>query len=124
VASLLVVGLAGFLGLMLTEHGNAGASRPATGPPPAVSATALNSYVNAIEAVRLPVNQLLEQADPILDGYREHRITPAVAAQQMGTLEQRFAGYLMQMNPSSMQSRMAWAPGHPGAGQRRPGPRQ
>ncbi len=96
-ASLLVVGLAGFLGLMLAEHGNAGASRPATGPPPAISATALNSYVNAVEAVRLPVNQLLEQADPNLDGYREHRITPAVAAQQMGTLEQRFAGYLIQM---------------------------
>ena len=82
---------------MLAEHGNAGASRPATGPSPAISATALNSYVNAVEAVRLPVNQLLEQADPILDGYREHRITPAVAAQRMGTLEQRFAAYLMQM---------------------------
>ncbi len=97
VGSLLAVGLVGFLVLMLAGHGNVGASRPATGPSPAISAAALNSYVNAAEAVRLPVNQLLEQADPILDGYREHRITPAVAAQQMGALEQRFAAYLVQM---------------------------
>ena len=96
-ASLLAVGLVGFLGLMLAGHGNAGASRAAAGPSPAISAAALNSYVNAVEAVRLPVNQLLEQADPILDGYREHHITPALAAQRMGALEQRFAAYLVQM---------------------------
>lgn len=91
------MGLVSFLGLMLAGHGNAGASRAAAGPSPAISAAALNSYVNAAEAVRLPVNHLLEQADPILDGYREHHITPAVAAQRMGALEQRFAAYLVQM---------------------------
>jgi hypothetical protein len=32
---------------MLAEHGDAGASRPATGPSPAISAAALNSYLDA-----------------------------------------------------------------------------
>jgi len=43
--------------------------------------------------VRLPVNALLEDADPILGGLRDHTVTPEQASQRMGDLEERFAGY-------------------------------
>jgi hypothetical protein len=63
-----------------------------------VSATELRAYVNQIEAVRLPVNDLLEDADPILDAYHDKTITPAQASTRMSALEQRFAGYLLTVN--------------------------
>ncbi len=44
---------------------------------PAISAGQLRGYLTAVEAVRLPVNRLLDEADPILDAYHGHRITPA-----------------------------------------------
>jgi hypothetical protein len=65
---------------------------------PTVSAGQLRSYVTAVEAVRLPVNHLLDQADPILDAYREHRITPAVAAERIGGLEEEFAALTVKMD--------------------------
>jgi hypothetical protein len=71
---------------------------------PSVSASAVRSYVAQIERVRLPVNRLLNGADPILDAYHDHDITPAVASQEMGKLEEHFAHYLSQVNainPSS-----------------------
>jgi hypothetical protein len=48
-----------------------------------------------VERVRLPVNQLLLGADPILDGFRAHTITPRAAGDQMSALEQRFASYVV-----------------------------
>ena len=63
-----------------------------------VSAAELQSYVKQIEAVRLPVNDLLEGADPILDAYHEKKITPAVASGRMSALEQRFAQYTVDVN--------------------------
>ena len=60
-----------------------------------VSASELRAYVQQVEAVRLPVNDLLEGADPILDAYHDKTITPAVASTRMSALEQRFAGYLL-----------------------------
>ena len=45
-----------------------------------VSATELRAYVSQIEAVRLPVNDLLEGADPILEAYHDKTITPAQAS--------------------------------------------
>jgi hypothetical protein len=63
----------------------------------AISAGQLRDYVTAVEAVRLPVNQLLNQADPILDAYHDHRITPAVASARMGAMEQEFAGLAVEM---------------------------
>jgi hypothetical protein len=71
------------------------AGAPATA---AISAGQLGSYVTAVEAVRLPVNQLLSQADPILDAYRDHRITPAAAAQRMSEMEQEFAALAVAMD--------------------------
>ena len=60
-------------------------------------AKALRSYLAQIEPLRLSVNQLLEQADPILSAYREHRITPQQAEQRFDQLERRFAAYTEQI---------------------------
>jgi hypothetical protein len=73
----------------------AASGRPAS---PAISAGQLRDYVSAVEAVRLPVNQLLDQADPILDAYHDHRITPAVASARMGAMEQQFAALTVEMD--------------------------
>ena len=101
------MGLMGLPGLLVAGCGNPGtarfappvaAARPAS---PGVTAAALNSYVSAVEAIRLPVNRLLGQADPIIEAYHDHRISPSAAAQQMGTLEQQFAMYLLQIQAIS-----------------------
>lgn len=58
---------------------------------------ALQDYVARVEAIRLPVNELLDEADPILSAYNEHRIGPAEAHRRFGALERRFAGYAVQI---------------------------
>jgi hypothetical protein len=63
----------------------------------AVSASDLNSYVAAVEKVRLPVNDLLDDADPILNAYKDHKITPRQASKRFNAMEERFAGYALQM---------------------------
>jgi hypothetical protein len=63
-----------------------------------VSATALRSYLRSVEPIRLGVNRLLEDADPILDAYREHFIDPRQAAAAMDRLERRFASYTVDVN--------------------------
>jgi hypothetical protein len=63
-------------------------------------------YVAAVEKVRLPVNSLLNGADPILDAYHDKRITPAQASQQMGAMESKFAAFTLDMqeiDPSNRQ---------------------
>jgi hypothetical protein len=99
------VGAAGAVLLLATACARSPASSPASPASPAgaaaasaaISAGQLRSYVSAVEAVRLPVNQLLNQADPILDAYHDHRITPAVAAARMGAVEQEFAALAVEM---------------------------
>ena len=46
----------------------------------------------------MSVNDLLEGADPILEGYRAHRLSGAQAAVAMGHLEQGFAEYMVEIN--------------------------
>jgi hypothetical protein len=58
---------------------------------------ALEDYVAKVEAIRLPVNELLDQADPILGAYGEQRISPAEAHKRFGALERAFAGYTVQI---------------------------
>jgi hypothetical protein len=99
------VGAAGVVLLLATACASSPAAAPAapraalTAPSAAaaISAGQLRDYVTAVEAVRLPVNQLLNQADPILDAYHDHRITPAVASARMGALEQEFAALAVKM---------------------------
>lgn len=57
----------------------------------------LASYFTEVEPIRLGVNRLLDGADPILDAYREHRISSTVAWRRMNTLEDRFAAYAVQI---------------------------
>lgn len=53
----------------------------------------LRLYLAQVEPIRLAVNRLLQGADPILAGYRVHRLRPAAAAARMDALERRFAQY-------------------------------
>jgi hypothetical protein len=62
-----------------------------------VPAKALRAYIAQVEKVRLPVNSLLETADPILNGYQAGTITPDNASDELGDLEERFAHYLLAM---------------------------
>jgi hypothetical protein len=67
-------------------HSGAGDARPA-----------LAAYLRQVEPIRLAVNRLLGQADPILRAYHDHRDSPAAAARRMGRLERRFAAYTVQV---------------------------
>jgi hypothetical protein len=57
----------------------------------------VRSYVTAVEKVRLPVNDLLEGADPIFDDLHDKKITPQQASDRFDALERRFAGYLVMV---------------------------
>jgi hypothetical protein len=61
-----------------------------------VSAQDLTSYVAAVQRIRLPVNQLLERADPILNAYHRHRISPLRASHRFARLEGKFAAFALQ----------------------------
>jgi hypothetical protein len=96
-----------------TTAGLTTSSPNATGTSGAPSAAAVRAYVVQVEPVRLGVNQLLLGADPILDGFRAHTITPQAAGDQMSALEQRFATYLVTMeaiDPSNAVLRKLNAP--------------
>lgn len=80
IGGLLAVGLAGCGG---------GSNQP--------SAAQLDSYVAAVEKVRLPVNDLLEGADPIFEDLHDKKITPQQASDRFDALERTFAGYLVKM---------------------------
>jgi hypothetical protein len=64
---------------------------------PARERQALRSYVSQIEPLRLGVNRLLDGADPILGGYREHRLSAAEAQRMLDRLERRFATYMQRV---------------------------
>jgi len=59
--------------------------------------SALRSYLQQVEPIRLAVNRLLDTADPILEALREHRITAVQAALRMSQLERRFAAYTVDI---------------------------
>ena len=99
VGTLGVLGLATALIAGCAATASSGGHRAASGTnaTQAVSAADLRAYVAQVEDVRLPVNQLLEGADPILNGTHDHTITPAQASQRMDALERAFAGYTVAM---------------------------
>lgn len=66
-----------------------------------VAAGDLRAYLASVEPLRLGVNHLLDGADPILDGWREHRMTGGQAAAAMGALEKRFAAYAVDVGALS-----------------------
>ncbi len=61
------------------------------------TAAALTGYIAAVEPIRLGVNTLLNGADPIISGWKAHKLTDAQASAQMGTLEEAFAGFTVDM---------------------------
>jgi hypothetical protein len=70
--------------------------------------TALAGYLRQVEPVRLAVNRLLNEADPIISAYRSGRLSPARAALRMEGLERRFADYTIDVaaiTPATAQLR-------------------
>jgi hypothetical protein len=87
-AARVLVGAACAVGLgSLAACGVAGQRTASSAAPGA----ALEAYLARIEPLRLGVNALLGGADPILEGYRSGRLSPARAGARMDTLERRFA---------------------------------
>jgi hypothetical protein len=76
----------------------AACGQPGTPPGQAATAADLKAYLAAVEPIRLGVNQLLNGADPILDGYRSRKLTGAQASVKMGVLEESFATYTVEIN--------------------------
>jgi len=82
--------------LAVGATGCGGGSGGGSGPG-SVPAADVRAYVDAVQQVRLPVNDLLLGADPITSAYRERRITPLQAAHRMDRLEESFASYLLKV---------------------------
>lgn len=53
----------------------------------------VDAYLTRIEPIRLGVNRLLDDADPILSAYRDHQLGARAARRRMAALERRFAVY-------------------------------
>ena len=66
--------------------------------PSATTGAELRAYLATVEPIRLAVNQLLNDADPVLEGYRDKKLTGAQASIRMGALEQTFATYTVDIN--------------------------
>ena len=80
--------------IALCTVGLAGCARAARpGPHPARLRSAIAAYIRQVEPIRLAVDRLLGQADPILAAYHDHDASPAQAGRRMGRLERRFAAY-------------------------------
>jgi hypothetical protein len=58
---------------------------------------ALQDYVAQVQPIRLGINELLDRADPILEGYADGDLTAAQAKRRMGGLESRAAQYAVQI---------------------------
>ena len=58
---------------------------------------ALEDYVAAVQPIRLGINDLLDQADPILEGYNDGDLTAAQAERRMGRLERGAADYAVRI---------------------------
>jgi hypothetical protein len=58
---------------------------------------ALEEYVAAVQPIRLGINELLDEADPILEGYNEGDLSAAQAERGMGRLERGTAAYAVRI---------------------------
>jgi hypothetical protein len=105
VRSLVLIGLCA-VGLA----GCAAAVQPRSGRTP--PRAAIETYLRQVEPIRLAVNRLLGQADPILEAYHDHDASPAQAGRRMGQLERRFAAYTVEVaaiEPAAAQLRVLQA---------------
>jgi hypothetical protein len=58
---------------------------------------ALEDYVAKVQPIRLGINELLDRADPILEGYRDGDLSAAQAERRMGRIERGAARYAVQI---------------------------
>jgi hypothetical protein len=58
---------------------------------------ALEAYVAEVQPIRLGINELLDQADPILEGYRDGELSPRQAQRRFEAIERGVAGYAVQI---------------------------
>jgi hypothetical protein len=58
---------------------------------------ALEDYVAAVQPIRLGINELLDQADPVLEGYRDGHLSAAQAERRMGRIERGAAAYAVKI---------------------------
>jgi hypothetical protein len=57
----------------------------------------LEGYVAAVQPIRLGINELLDRADPVLEGYRDGDLSAAQAERRMGRLERGTADYAVKI---------------------------
>jgi hypothetical protein len=58
---------------------------------------ALEDYVAKVQPIRLGINELLDEADPILEGYRDGDLSAAQAGRRLGRIERGTAAYAVQI---------------------------
>jgi hypothetical protein len=58
---------------------------------------ALEDYVGAVQPIRLGINELLDRADPILEGYADGDLSAAEARRRLGRLERGVARYAVRI---------------------------
>jgi hypothetical protein len=58
---------------------------------------ALEDYVAKVQPIRLGINELLDRADPILEGYRDGDLAVAQARRRLGRIERGAAGYAVRI---------------------------
>lgn len=58
---------------------------------------ALEDYVAKVQPIRLGINELLDKADPVLEGYRDGDLSAAQAERRMGRIERGAAGYAVRI---------------------------
>jgi hypothetical protein len=58
---------------------------------------ALEVYVAKVQPIRLGINELLDRADPILEGYRDGDLSVAQARRRLGRIERGVAEYAVRI---------------------------
>jgi hypothetical protein len=70
----------------------------------------LQDYVAHVQPIRLGINELLDRADPILEGYAKGDLSPAEARRRLGRIERGVADYavrIAQVQPVPSELRAA-----------------
>lgn len=57
----------------------------------------LEAYVAKVQPIRLGINELLDKADPVLEGYREGHLSARQAQRRMGQIERGVARYAVKI---------------------------
>jgi hypothetical protein len=57
----------------------------------------LGQYIAAVQPIRLGINELLDKADPVLEGYNDGELNAAEAMRRMGRIERGTADYAVKI---------------------------